>query len=88
VVAIQLALVNLSTYGVILCQETRALLQHSGEELHLAGNRSLQLPYCSRNCGISVPQHVKIQAVGNSFMRKIGPMTPLHERPAQTVTPC
>lgn len=38
-VAIQLALIDLSTYRVILCQETYTLLKHSEEELHLAINK-------------------------------------------------
>jgi len=86
VVAIPLALVNLSTCWVVVHQETYALLWHSVEELRLVER-------CHHYHAVSVIvvtmslSMLRYRLCVTVVWKKICPCTLLHERPAQTVNP-
>ena len=87
-VAVPLFLVDLSTYWLIVQQETFALLRYSVQKLRLVERRS-HLYHCLCNCGNTVSLSVLRyrSCVTDVWGKKICPSTPLHERPAQTVIP-
>ena len=86
VVAIPLALVDLSTCWVIVHQETYALLWHSVEELHLVERshhyHAVSVIVVTVSLGM-----LRYRLCVTVLWKRICPSTPLHERPAQTVIP-
>ena len=86
-VAVPLALVDLSTCWVIVHQETYILLRHGVKGFRLVERRSLHYHAVSvivvKQCPTA--RRVKTQFVCNSCIERTGPSTHLHERPGQTV---
>ena len=86
VVAIPLALVDLSTCWVIVHQETYALFWHCVEELRLV-ERSHHYHAVSVIVVTLSLSMLRYRSCVTVLFKKICLSTPLHERPAQTVIP-
>jgi hypothetical protein len=86
VVAIPLALFDLSTCWVIVHQEIYALLRHSVKELRLVERRNHHYHALSAIV-VSVPRHVKIQVVCNNCIKKNKSNYPFARIPLQNVIP-